>query len=449
MVIKGCWLSATRPGNSDRQKNFYKLMEYRYIQRSKLFFVSIHLALTVLISISAVFAYINHRFIRMPFVIGLFFLSTILSVFIVAAKNLDAVHFQDVKYILETSDVSGFILDIMLGFLLFAGSLHTNWSNIRSQVKAVSLFAVGGVLGSTIIIGAALFGICQWFGVPIGIIHCLIFGALISPTDPIAVLGILKKANVPEKIESTIVGESLFNDGVGVVVFIALLQTLQLNSSSIDYLNFGILFLQEAVGGIAFGLLLGFILYRMLRSIDNYEAEILLTIAFVMAGYSLSNYMHLSGALSMVVMGLFVGNYNQRIAMSDITLEYVNKFWELVDVILNAILFILIAFVLVVIDFKTTYLIIGAISVFIVLLSRVVVVYIPVAFFSRFLNIKLKEAQIVVWGGLRGGLSIALVLSLPRSEARDLLVIATYACVVFSILLQGLTIEKLAHRIQN
>lgn len=410
--------------------------------------MSIYLDLTILISISAVFAYVNHRFIRMPFVIGLFFLSTLLSLLIISAKKWQAIHFQEVKNILETADISGFILDIMLGFLLFAGSLHTNWLSIKSQLKAISLLAVGGVLGSTAIIGAALYGVCKSLNAPVDFVYCLIFGALISPTDPIAVLGILKKANVPKKVESTIVGESLFNDGVGVVVFIALIQTLQLPSHSVDFSHLGILFLQEAIGGVVFGLLLGAILHRVLSSIDNYEAEILLTIAFVMAGYSLSNYLHLSGALSMVVMGLFVGNYKQEVAMSDTTLEYVNKFWELVDVILNAILFILIAFVLVVIEFKTSHLIIGIISVVVVLISRLAVVYIPVVLFPKFVNINFKEAQVLLWGGLRGGLSIALVLSLPQNEARDFLVIATYLCVVFSILLQGLTIERVARKIQ-
>lgn len=400
-------------------------------------------------AISATFAYVNHRLIKMPFVIGLFFLSTVLSLVIILAKNWDFIHYLEIKDTVEHTNISGFILDIMLGFLLFAGSLHTNWSEIKSQIKPITLFAVGGVLISTMIIGSSLFWICDFFNAPIGLIHCMIFGALISPTDPIAVLGILTKANVSKKIESTIVGESLFNDGVGVVVFVALLEVIRSGTNTIDYGHFGLLFLQEAIGGGVFGLALGVFLYWLLRSIDNYEAEVLLTIAFVMVGYSVANFLHLSGALAMVIMGLFVGNYNQKIAMSDNTLEYVNKFWKLLDVILNAILFIIIAFVLVVIEFKTSHLIIGCISVVIVLLSRVIVVYIPVLLLPKFTDISKREAKIVVWGGLRGGLSIALVLSLPESEAKGLLTIATYTCVVVSILLQGLTIERLAKRISR
>lgn len=403
-----------------------------------------YILLVILMSLSAAFAYINHRFIKMPFVIGLFFLSSILSLVVLSSKSWDIQHYSEIKNVIEHTDLSKFILEIMLGFLLFAGSLHTGWADIKSQLKPISLFAVGGVILSTVLIAALLFYVCQLFDFPIGFIHCLIFGALISPTDPIAVLGILTKANVSKKIESTIVGESLFNDGVGVVVFIALLETLKLGNTEIDYSHFSILFFQEAVGGGFFGLLLGYILHKLLKSIDNYETEVLLTIAFVMTGYALSSYFHLSGALAMVIMGLFVGNFRQHTAMSDQTQEYVHKFWELIDVILNAILFISIAFILVVIDFTTTYLLIGLLTILIVLLSRAIVVFLPTLLFPTFTNITNNEAKLIVWGGLRGGLSIALVLSLPESEAKDLLLIATYMCVVFSILIQGMTIEKVA-----
>lgn len=403
-----------------------------------------YLLLIVLITLSAAFAYVNHRFIKMPFVIGLFFLSTIFSLIIVSSKIWDFQHYVFVKNIIAHTDLSYVILDVMLGFLLFAGSLHTPWNEIKKQWKPIGLFAVGGVIASTIIIAAILSVLFGWLHLPVSFLHCLIFGALISPTDPIAVLGILTKANVSKRIESTIVGESLFNDGVGVVIFIALLETLKLGNSHIDYGHFVVLFAQEAVGGIFFGLILGYLLYRLLQSIDNYETEVLMTIAFVMAGYSLCSYFHLSGALAMVIMGLFIGNYNQTKAMSDTTLEYVHKFWELIDVILNAILFISIAFVVVVIDFQSTYFIVGFAAIIIVLLSRIIVVWLPNLLIPGLTRFKPKEARLIIWGGLRGGLSIALVLSLPDSEAKQILIIATYACVVFSILVQGLTIGKMA-----
>lgn len=404
--------------------------------------MSVYLVLTILICLSASFAYLNQRFLKLPFVIGLFILSTILSLVVISSKLWLQIPLQEIKTYIELANIDKIVINYLLGFLLFAGALHTNWNNLKQQIRTIATFSLGGVLLSTIIIAVLFFGLTQIFALNISFIYCLIFGALISPTDPIAVLGILAKANVPKKTEYTIVGESLFNDGVGVVVFIALLDTL--NTGQFSFAKFGVLFAQEAVGGILMGLLFGYLLHFLLKSIDHYETEILLTLAFVMAGYTFCNYLHISGALAMVVIGLMVGNFRQDIAMSDITQEYVHKFWELVDVVLNAVLFILIAFVLIVIEFKTKYIWVGLISIFIVLLSRVIVVYLPHLLFPKFLKLTNKEAKIISWGGLRGGLSLALVLSLPNSETKDTLLIATYFCVLFSIIIQGLTIEKLA-----
>ncbi len=404
--------------------------------------MNIYLALTILICLSAAFAYVNQRFLKLPFVIGLFVLSTILSLLVISSKLWLNIPIPEIKNYIALANIDKIILNILLGFLLFAGALHTKWSNLKEQIKPIATFALGGVLLSTILISLFFYGVLMLFNIEIDFIYCLIFGALISPTDPIAVLGILTKANVPKKTEYTIVGESLFNDGVGVVVFIALLDTL--NTGSFSFSHFGLLFLQEAVGGILMGLALGYSLYLLLKSIDHYETEILLTLAFVMGGYTFCNSLHISGALSMVVMGLMVGNFRKEKSMSDHTQAYVHKFWELVDVILNAVLFILIAFVLIEIEFKPTYIIIGLISVFVVLTSRIIIVYLPHTLFPNLLKLTNKEAKMISWGGLRGGLSLALVLSLPNSEAKNILLIATYFCVLFSIIVQGLTIEKLA-----
>lgn len=404
--------------------------------------MGLYTALTILICLSAGFAYVNERFLKLPFVIGLFFLSTILSLFVISSKLWITIPIDDIKKYIEIAEIDKIILDILLGFLLFAGAFHTNWSDLKEQIRSISLFALGGVLLSTFIIASLFFGLSQLFSIQIDFIYCLLFGALISPTDPIAVLGILKKANVPKKTESTIIGESLFNDGVGVVVFLALLGVLQ--TGEVDVSHFGLLFVQEAIGGVLMGFGLGYVLHILLKSINHYESEVLLTLAFVMGGYSFSNYLHLSGALSMVVMGLFVGNFKQDISMSDTTQEYVHKFWELLDVILNAVLFIIIAFVLIVIDFKMVYIIMGIITIFIVLLSRIVVVYLPHLVIPKLLKLTNKEAKLITWGGLRGGLSLALVLSLPDNETKNILLIVTYFCVLFSIIVQGLSIEKLA-----
>ena len=380
----------------------------------------------------------------MPFVIGLFFLSTLLSLVILSSKFWAGNYFLRIQDLVESIDISQFVLEYMLGYLLFAGSLHTDWHDIRKQLATISILAVGGVMLSTFIIGSLFYGLSHVCSLSVNYIYCLLFGALISPTDPIAVLGILTKANVPKKIEATIVGESLFNDGVGVVIFIALLEVLKSGENQINFSHFGILFIQESIGGIGFGLLVGYALHKILASIDHYETEVLITLAFVMIGYNLCLILHISGALAMVVMGLFVGNYNLEKAMSDVTTDYVDKFWELIDVILNALLFVIISFTVVMIEFNIKYFIIGFLSIFIVLLSRVLIVVIPKMLLPKWLDFSLKESKIIVWGGLRGGLSIALALSLPKGESQNLLLITTYLCVVFSILIQGLTVGKLA-----
>ncbi|MDZ4756984.1 MAG: sodium:proton antiporter [Bacteroidota bacterium] len=404
--------------------------------------MNIYFAITMLICLSAGFAYINQKVLKLPFVIGLFLLSTILSIIALSTRFWLNLPYEHIKLAIANAQIDRIILDVLLGFLLFAGAMHTNWKGLKKQIKPIALFSLAGVLVSTIIIAVLFYGISQLFQVQIDFIYCLLFGALISPTDPIAVMGILAKANVPKETSEKIVGESLFNDGVGVVVFIALLDTF--NSGNFSFSQFGLLFLQEAVGGIVAGLILGYCLHLFLKSIDHYETEILLTLAFVMGGFALCNYIHISGALAMVVSGLMVGNFNKDLAMSDTTQEYVQKFWELIDVILNAILFILIAFVLIVIDFKSYYIVLGFISIFIVLLSRAIIVYFPHLLFPKLLKLNNQEAKLITWGGLRGGLSLALVLSLPDTETKNILLIATYFCVLFSILVQGLTIERMA-----
>lgn len=380
----------------------------------------------------------------MPFVIGLFFLSMIASLLVLSIKLFIPQPYIHLKTLVQQTNISSFILNVMLGFLLFAGSLHTSWSNIKKQLKQITLLAIAGTIISTVIIAALFYGVAIVINLRIDLIYCLLFGALISPTDPVAVLGILTKAGVPKKIESIIVGESLFNDGIGVVIFIALLEVLNSGSHTFDFSHFSILFLREAAGGILFGLAAGYALQFILHKIDHYETEVLLTIAFVMGGYTSAMALHLSGPLAMVIIGLLIGNYKDDSSMSDLTKEYMYKFWELIDVILNAVLFIIIAMVLVVIDFKQSYFLISVASVVIIFISRVIVVYLPKILFTKKFDINNTEAKLLVWGGLRGGLSIALALSLPESDAKYIILLSTYCCVVFSILIQGLTIKKLA-----
>ena len=406
--------------------------------------MSLYFVLTILISVSAIFAYINHRYLKMPFVIGLFFLSTILAIFFIVSKFWLSEPIAELKTLMAATNVSDFILDILLGFLLFAGALHTDWARLQVEFKKVTFFALVGVTLSTFIIAGLFYLLCTAFSFDINFIYCLIFGALISPTDPIAVLGIMRQAGVPKKIETLIIGESLFNDGIGVVIFLALLKT----ATSVDGFSvsdFSILFIQEAVGGVVFGLAVGWLLHRLIRKIDHYETEVFLSLAFVMAGYSIANSFHLSGPLAMVVMGLLVGNYKSETTMSDVTHEYMLKFWELIELVLNGLLFTVVALLIAVINFTAKEILIGIVSIFILLIARIIIVFLPKLLFPKLLDFTNKEAKIVVWGGLRGGLSIALVLALPESEMKNLLLVTTYICVVFSILVQGLTVGKLAN----
>ncbi len=400
-----------------------------------------------LVSLSALFAYINQRFIKLPFVIGLFLLSSLWSVIAIVAKSYYSLPFDQIRELVISTDISKSVLNIFLGFLLFAGSMHTNWFTLKKYLKDISVLAFGGVVFSTIFVAVAFYYVSHWLGLQIPFLYCLIFGALISPTDPIAVLSILKAAKVPEKIEVTLVGESLFNDGVGVVIFIALTQMLAAGTTEFDFPHFGLLFLQEAGGGIVFGLVLGYLLHYLLKSINHYETEVLLTLAFVMLGYYISSTIHISGALAMVIMGLMAGNFRKAVAMSTETEEYVAKFWELLEIILNALLFLMIAMVLVVLDFTFKSALLGALTIVILMISRFFTVNIPRKTSISILKIPKADANIIILGGLRGGLSLALALSLPPSEVKDVLLIVTYICVAFSILVQGTTIGSITKKL--
>lgn len=319
------------------------------------------------------------------------------------------------------------------------------------QVKSRTLAGTGiGYCGNTdinFVVGVLVWLLFGWFKMPIPLIHCLLFGALISPTDPIAVLGILKKANIPASLELKISGESLFNDGVAIVIFVSLAEIARSSSGDVSIISIGKLFLIEALGGIAFGLLLGYIGYWALRSIDDYKVEVLITLAIVSGGYFLAGRLHLSGPLAMVIAGIFTGNKSKREGMSDLTRDYLGKFWEMVDEILNAVLFLFIGVEMLIIKINPTVFYIGIISIGIVLFARWVSVYLPVSLMRFTVRFEKHAVKIMTWGGLRGGISVALALSLSSGMHREQFVLITYIIVVFSILVQGLTIGKLAKKL--
>lgn len=403
----------------------------------------------IFLSITALLSYVNHRFIGLPTTIGVMVISILLSIFAIFLGFLGFDQLIDYEVsLLEQLDFTEVLLDGMLSMLLFAGALHINIGDLRRYKLPIGILACIGTIVSAVLIATAIYLMLPLLGFFLPFIWCLLFGALISPTDPIAVMGILASAGAPKSLETVIAGESLFNDGIGVVIFVILLGIL--TSGDIPTANYVAHTLAvEAGGGIVFGLGLGAILYYLLKSIDSYQEEVLLTLAGVIGGYALASHWHLSGPLAMVMMGLMVGNRGRALAMSDKTRHYIDLFWELIDEILNAILFVLIGLEIVIIAYSGNLFIAGGLAIVIALAARFIVVGMTTKTFSRQLDLPSGAWKVLTWGGLRGGISVALVLQLPAGAERDILLALTYAVVVFSILVQGLSVGKVAKSIRS
>lgn len=403
---------------------------------------------TILTICSALFGYLNVRFLKLPNTIGMMLITIVFTLILVIIGQFNDTLLQQEKEIITSIDFKTVLLDVMLSFLLFAGALHTNFAHLKVQRWPVLVFASAGVLVSTFLVGIIMYYVLIFVGLPVNFIYCLLFGALISPTDPIAVLGILKQAGAPKILETKIVGESLFNDGVGVVVFLTIFSIASNGIGNTDAISILELFGLEVLGGIILGLILGWITFRLMRSIDNYEIEVIITLASVMGGTVIAQKLHLSAPLAMVTAGLVVGNDTVRnMAMSEVTETYVDKFWELVDVLLNAILFVLIGMELLILVFEQTYIVAGLIAIPVVLLSRYLSLWIPIKIFAKRLEFVPHTNLIMTWGGLRGGISIALALSLSPEMHRELFLVVTYIIVVFSIIGQGLTVESVVKKL--
>ncbi len=401
---------------------------------------------TFLILLSAVFGYINVKFLKLPNTIGLMLITILYTLGVLALSYFDSTLLNAEIEFIKQIDFRTVLLDEMLSFLLFAGALHTNFQQLKVQRWPILVFATIGVLTSTFLIGGTMYYVLQLLGMNIEFIYCLLFGALISPTDPIAVLGILKKAGAPKKLETKIVGESLFNDGVGVVVFLTIFQVA--SSGNFNPADVATLFGQEVIGGIILGLILGYLAFKMIKSIDDFEIEVIITIALVMVGSLIARKLHLSAPLAMVTAGLMLGNDTSRnTSMSETTEMYVDKFWELVDVLLNAILFVLIGMEMLVLVFEGKYILAGLLAIPITLLCRYVSLLLPINFFKKKLDFVPNTNLMMTWGGLRGGISIALALGLSQDMHREMFLVITYIVVIFSILVQGLTIEPLLEKL--
>ena len=403
---------------------------------------------SILVFISAVFGYWNVRYIKLPNTIGLTVITILFTLGVFALSFIDDTLLQAERFIISKIDFKVVLLDIMLSFLLFAGALHTDLNQLREQRWPVLVFATFGVLVSTFLVGASVYYVLGWMGLEVKFIYCLLFGALISPTDPIAVLGILKKAGAPKKLEIKIVGESLFNDGVGVVVFLTLFGLASGDGGGFSFVNILELFVVEVFGGLLLGLALGWLTYYFLKKIDDYNIEVIITLATVMTGTIVATHLHVSAPLAMVVAGLFIGGAKTRErAMSELTESYVDKFWELIDILLNTILFVLIGMEILVLEFQPQYIYAGLAVIPLALLCRYLSLIGPVQLFRKRLEFVPKTATIMTWGGLRGAISIALALGLTEAMHRDLFLVVTYCIVIFSIIAQGLTVERLVKKV--
>jgi CPA1 family monovalent cation:H+ antiporter len=397
--------------------------------------------IAILITLSALFSYLNHRYIKLPSTIGVMLIALVMSLSLIIIGHLGfLVEEEAVHTLVESIDFSDALLKGMLAFLLFAGALHVNINDLLDKKWEIGILSTVGVALSTLIIGTAIYFVAPLIGLRLDYIYCLLFGALISPTDPIAVLSILKKSGVSKSLSTKIAGESLFNDGIGVVVFIVILELIT-GGHEVTAANILTLFAMETIGGILFGLVLGLIGYRMLKSVDNYNVEILITLALVLGGYTLALSIDTSGPLAIVVTGLLIGNYGRKFAMSEKTRMNLDTFWELVDEILNAILFVLIGLEVLIVTLTDLSLLAGVLAIPIVILARFVSVGIPISLIKFFRQLSPHVIKILTWGGLRGGISVALALSIPKGYERDMIVTMTYAVVVFSILVQGITVK--------
>lgn len=404
-----------------------------------------------LLALSALFGWINYVFIKLPHTIGLLAMALIASVCLLAAEKLwpGLGVTQTVRSAISQIDFFATVMEGMLAFLLFAGALHVDFNFLKDQKWAIGIMATLGVVLSTFIVGAGFWYLSGLLGINIPFAWALVFGALISPTDPVAVLSLLKSINVPHSLEAKIAGESLFNDGVGVVVF-TILAAVAVQSgqgeAGIDFVHVGELFFVEAIGGAVLGMVTGWIAYRAMAHVDEYTLEILISLGVVAATYAIAIRFHLSGPIAVVIAGLLVGNRGVRVGMSENTQKHLFAFWELIDEILNSVLFLLIGLEVIVLTLDPSAGWLVAVTIPLVLAARFISVFIPISVLSWWLHFTKGSIPVLTWGGLRGGISVALALSLPDNEYKPLILSATYGVVLFSIFVQGLSIKKLINR---
>lgn len=405
--------------------------------------MDLYFTFSILIVLSALFAFLNSRYLKLPPAIGIMLLAIITSMSLMGLDRIYPAFSQILSDVIASLDFPSVLMGAMLNFLLFAGAIHVSMQELHKQRLPILILSTLGVILSTFLVGSLLYGLLYQLRLEVPYIQCLVFGALISPTDPLAVIAILKRAGIRKPLEVKIAGESLFNDGVAVMLFAILLQLAQGSAVDITFRNIAGLFVQETIGGLVIGLLLGYIGSQGIKRIHDYQVTVLITVAIVMGGYMVTRYLHISGPLTMAAAGLVIGNYGKKTAMSATDKDYLDKFWEMIDEILNAMLFLIIGLELLLIPDIHQFWIIGFSSILIVLVSRYLSIWIPMWVIPDIGRFDAKTMAVMVWGGLRGGVSIALALTMDPHLNQNLFLSITYYVVVFSIVVQGLSIGKL------
>ncbi|WP_129751754.1 cation:proton antiporter [Flavobacterium beibuense] len=409
--------------------------------------MELYYSLSVLIVLASFFAYFNVRFLKLPSTIGIMVIAMAVSIFLVVFGNVFPNTLNRISSLISKFDFTELLMGAMLNFMLFAGAIHINLKDLREQRLPIIVFSTVSVVISTFVVGTFLYYLTPFLHLNIPYSYCLLFGALISPTDPVAVLSILKEVKVRKSLETKIAGESLFNDGMAIVAFAVILNIAQDNEYTPTVFNVVWLFLREAGGGFLLGVVLGIGAAKAMRKIDDYKVSVLITLAVVMGGYLIASALHISGPLTMVFAGLIIGNFKKTSVMSPTTKDYLDKFWELNDEILNAVLFLFIGFNLLMVTDINNYWLPGLACVIVVLLARYVSIWLPTLIIPFKKKFNSNTIKILVWGGLRGGVSIALALSIDDVPYKNDIIAITYFVVVFSILVQGLSIAKIAGKL--
>ncbi|CCN71781.1 cation:proton antiporter [Vibrio nigripulchritudo] len=417
--------------------------------------MSVYYTLCFLSAAAMLITFINSKIGKMQTTIAITAGALILSLFIIIAGQNDWFHLTKVAAVtMTTINFEAFLLKGVLGFLLFAGGLGIKLPNMKDQKWEITVLALGATLFSTFFIGGVLYGFCQITGIQFELVYCLLFGALISPTDPIAVLAIVKKLDAPKRISTQIEGESLFNDGFGLVIFVTL-YTMAFGTETPTFTSVSLLFIQEAIGGIVYGFALGLLFHYLISSTNDHSMELLLTIGIPTAGYAFADVIHVSGPLAMVVSGIMIGNWTRFIGFSKESEEHLDHFWELVDEFLNGVLFLLIGMSMLLFEFHHEDWILMAFAVPLVLTSRYLSVWLSYLGFRRYRSYNSWSVKILTWGGLRGGLALAMALSIPPGilvipdkliDVKEIILVMTYSVVVFSILIQGSTITPMIEK---